>query len=118
MPPIMIIRLSPTTTTPRAEACRPIPEKFDTVRNTLLTREPTMMSTTTTGRRAASLTSDTARAWRLLCCSVTSAATLLLTSPPGLAATGGLASFSLLTWVMLSPSRLLPGLLPGPLWRQ
>ena len=33
MPPISRIRLSPTTTTPSAEICWPIPEMFDTVRN-------------------------------------------------------------------------------------
>ena len=33
MPPISRIRLSPTTTTPSAELCSPMPAKFDTVRN-------------------------------------------------------------------------------------
>jgi hypothetical protein len=89
------MRLSPTTTTPRADACKPMPEKFDTDMKTGLTTLPTMMRITTTGRSATSLTKDTALAWRLICCSATSAATLLLASVPGLSGISGVGVVSL-----------------------
>ena len=54
MPPIIRIRLSPTTTTPRAEICCPIPAMFVTVRKAGLTIVPTTSSKTSTGSSATS----------------------------------------------------------------
>ena len=54
MPPISRIRLSPTTTTPSAELCSPMPAKFDAVKKAGLTSVPTMISTISTGNSAAS----------------------------------------------------------------
>ncbi len=54
MPPISRIRLSPTTTTPSAELCWPMPAKFDTVKNAGLTTVPTTISSTSTGSSATS----------------------------------------------------------------
>ena len=54
MPPIIRIRLSPTTTTPSAELCWPMPAKFETVKNAGLTTVPTTISSTSTGSSATS----------------------------------------------------------------
>ena len=54
MPPIIRIRLSPTTTTPSAELCSPMPAKFETVRKAGLTTVPTTISSTRTGSSATS----------------------------------------------------------------
>ena len=72
MPPMSRIRLSPTTMTPSAETCCPMPEKLDTVRNAVLTSAPTMTSRTSTGSSAASRTSEIAAALRLRPCSTAS----------------------------------------------
>src|SRR5215472_17296583 len=65
MPPISRIRLSPTTVTPSAAICCPIPVKFDTAKNALLTNVPTMIAATMTGSSAASRSQEMAAAWRL-----------------------------------------------------
>ncbi len=65
MPPMMMIRLSPTTTTPSAEICCPTPARFEVVRNAGLTSEPTIRSTTSTGKSAAPRTNATAARRRL-----------------------------------------------------
>ena len=54
MPPIIRIRLSPTTTTPSAETCWPMPAMLDTVRKAGLTTEPTTSRMTSTGSSATS----------------------------------------------------------------
>ena len=61
MPPIMRIRLSPTTTTPSADICWPIPAMFETVRKTGLTTAPTTSSSTRTGSSATSRSTPTLR---------------------------------------------------------
>ena len=65
MPPMSRMRDSPTTTTPSAEICWPIPVMFDTVRKWLFSTAPTMRSTARTGSSAASRIHEIAAALRL-----------------------------------------------------
>src|SRR5579884_2122548 len=65
MPPISRISDSPTTTTPRAEICWPMPVILETVRKWLFSSVPTTMRTTSTGSSAASRSHEMAAALRL-----------------------------------------------------
>jgi hypothetical protein len=65
MPPIMMIRDSPMTTIPSADACWPTPARFPTEKKYGLASEPMIRSTAITGRSAAPRTNATAATRRV-----------------------------------------------------